>query len=75
MYCPLFSNYPVISLSLYVAKGALISVTLASRLHETGLSPMNCVYNQINKCKFNAESGIVYSLKGLIMNEHFKDNI
>jgi hypothetical protein len=58
-------------MSLYVAKCTLIPGTLVSRLVTSGLSPINCVFNQITKCNVSTESGIVHSLKGLLMSEHF----
>jgi len=58
-------------MSVYVAKGTLIQGTFVNRLIESGLTSINCVVNQITKCKFSAESGIVDSLKGLVMSEPF----
>ena len=72
MYTHLSNNYALILCHcMYVAQGTLIPGTIVSRRVTCGLSPINCVFNQIIKCNVSTESGIVDSLKGLLMSEHF----
>ena len=58
-------------MSLYATKGILVPGTLVSRIVQSGLSPIDCVFNKIHKEAIPSECGIVDSLKALIMHEHF----
>ena len=58
-------------LSMYIAKDKLIPGTLVHRLVSCGLSPTYCAFNNIRKQTWCNSSGIVDSLRSLIMHTNF----